>query len=140
MKYTLEDQHIRSYGFLYLSFKTPNGEQTPFHAPTTLSNKNSRNSYLNNVGQKLTPSFFSNNFFYLFYLNPAQMAKGEGKGDGKGERRHENNGQCNICGCICLMVIIPPILIVAGICMLASTNTRVERILQYVCRVPIYPC
>ena len=66
MKYTLEDQHIGSYGFLYLSLKTPNGEQTPFHAPTTLSNKNSRNSYLNNVGQKLTPSFFQITFFICF--------------------------------------------------------------------------
>ena len=49
------------------------------------------------------------------------MAKGKGKGHGD-----DDSGNC--CCCLCLGFLLPPIMVVVGVFLLASGNTRVDRI------------
>ena len=54
---------------------------------------------------------------------------------GKGKYGHDNDHQscCSkVCSCIICMILIPLILIIVGLALISSENTRVERIVEYV--------
>ena len=59
---------------------------------------------------------------------------------GKGKYGNDNDHQscCSkVCSCIICMILIPLILIIIGLAMISSENTRVERIME--CVLVVFP-